>query len=140
MGYNLQGVAWEIKIDPTADMTVGSLSSYGNVNAGGSLVSSGDATIGAARAHVITTITNSQTDGFTSLYLNSTNTANGAESAHIFIGQNGGMSLITNTAHPIKLSANRFAGNTLPSIEIPATGNKNVVINSPLIIDLTLLC
>ena len=34
MGYNLQGGAWEIEIDPTADMTVGSLSSYGNVSAG----------------------------------------------------------------------------------------------------------
>jgi hypothetical protein len=67
------------------------------------------------------------------LYISSINAANGSETGQIYTGQNSGLYICTTTAHPIKLSANKFAGKTTPSVEIQATGNKNVVINSPLV-------
>ena len=52
----------------------------------------------------------------------------------MYSGQNEGLVLATNTAHPIRLNANRFAAGALNSIEIKGTGTRDVEINAPLLV------
>ena len=69
------------------------------------------------------------------IYLKNTNSgASPTEESDILCGQSAGLNLCTNTAHPIRLNANRFTEPTTPSIEISGTGTKNVAINAPLTI------
>ena len=116
-----------------------------NINASGALTVaqtstfSGDITVSGSRTNVVASLVNTQVNGFNSIYLNNTNTgATPTETCQIFSGQGGGLNLCTNTAHPIRLSANKDIAPTAASIEIQATRNKNVIINAPLIVnDLT---
>ena len=95
----------------------------GNATVGGNLTTAG------ARSVVSSNITNTQSDGFSSMYLN---TPFGI--GQMYSGQNEGLVLATNTAHPIRLNANRFAAGALNSIEIKGTGTRDVEINAPLLV------
>ena len=55
-----------------------------------------------------------------------------AETGQIYCGQSGGLNVTTNTAHPRRFSANRFAPGATNSIEILGTGTCDVEINAPL--------
>ena len=79
----------------------------GNATVGGNLTTSG------ARSVVASNVANTQSDGYSSIYLN---TPLGI--GQLYSGQNGGLNLTTTTAHPIRLNANRFAAGALNSIEI----------------------
>ena len=83
----------------------------------------------AERSVVASNITNTQSDGYSSIYLN---TPFGI--GQKYSGQNDGLALATNTAHPIRLNANRFAAGALNSIEIKATGTRDVEFNAPLLV------
>ena len=78
-------------------------------------------TTAGARFVVASNITNTQSDGYSSIYLN---TPLGI--GQIYSGQNDGLNLTTSTAHPIRLNANRFAAGALNSIEIKGTGTRDV--------------
>ena len=100
---------------------------------------SGDITVSGSRANVIAALVNTQVNGFTSIYFNNTNTgATPTETCQMFSGLGGGLYLCTNTAHSIRLSANRDVAPTTPSIEIAGTGTKAVTISAPLILTSTL--
>ena len=105
----------------------GTTNFYGNVIGGGNITASG------SRQEVQVNINNAQNDAFSCLYFNNTSAGSQPETAQLYCGQSSGLVIATNTAHPIRLSANRNIAPTTPSIEIQPTGNKNVVINSPLI-------
>ncbi len=125
---NIISNTMEVSIDPTSDMAIR------NLTTSGTLVSTGDASISGTRANVVSNITNSQTDGYSSLYFNNTSGSTPqAETAQIFCGQTGGLNITTNTAHSIKLNANRFAAGSVNSIEIQGTGTRNVLVNAPLL-------
>ena len=95
----------------------------GNATVGGNLTTAG------ARSVVSSNITNTQSDGFSTIYLN---TPFGI--GQMYSGQNEGLVLATNTAHPIRLNANRFAAGAINSIEIKGTGTRDVEINAPLLV------
>ena len=85
-----------------------------NINATGALsvaqtsTFSGDITVSGSRTNVVAGLVNTQVNGFNSIYFNNTNTgATPTETCQIFSGQGGGLNLCTNTAHPVRLSANR---------------------------------
>ena len=86
-------------------------------------------TTAGARSVVASNITNAQSDGFSSIHLN---TPFGV--GQIYSGQNEGLVLATNTAHSIRLIANRFAAGALNSIEIKATGTRDVEINALILV------
>jgi uncharacterized protein YpuA (DUF1002 family) len=93
-----------------------------------------DMSVSGSRLNVVTQITNTQVNGFSSLYFyNTSGSTPAAETAQIYNGQNTGLNIATNTAHSIKFAANRFAAGAVNSIEIQGTGTRNVVINSPLV-------
>ncbi len=92
------------------------------------ITSGGNVTVLGNRADVIAHIKNSQLNGFSSLILDTTSGV-----GQLWSGQNDGLNIVTNTAHPIRFNANRWAAGNLVSLEIQGTGTRNVVINSPLI-------
>ncbi len=100
----------------------------GNISAVGTMASGGDMSVSGSRLNVVTNITNTQSDGFASLYFNTP-----AGVGQFWCGQNEGLNFGTNTAHPIRFTANRFAAGNLNSIEIQGTGTRNVVVNAPLL-------
>ena len=57
-----------------------------------------------ASDHVTHSITNTQLNGFSSVYFNTKSGASVNEVGQIFCGQTGGLHLRTNTAHPIKFT------------------------------------
>ncbi len=72
--------------------------------------------------NVACTVENLTAGGYASLYMQS---AGGTEVGQVFVGQNGGLMLTTNTSHPIRMVVNRFVTPT-PALEITAAGNTNV--------------
>ena len=78
---------------------------------GNAMIGGNSATFGA-RSNVASNITNVQSDGVSSIYLN---TPLGI--GQIYSGENDSLNLTTHTAHPIRLNANRFAVGALNSIE-----------------------
>ena len=83
------------------------LAATGNATVGGNLIKYGASSV------VASNITNTQSDGSMSIYLN---TPFGI--GQIWSGQSEGLILATNTEHPIRLKANRFAAGALNSIEM----------------------
>ncbi len=70
-----------------------------------------DATVGGTRSSVVFNFTNKHVGGFSSLYLYNTDaTAVPTEIGHIICGEDGGLNIGTNTAHPIRFSAIRHSG------------------------------
>ncbi len=106
----------------------GTLSGITNLTTSGNASVNGDVSVEGSRLNVVFNITNQQANGFSSLYLNTP-----AGVGQIWSGQDGGLNVATNTAHPSKFNANKFAAGSVNSIEIQATGSRNVVINAPLL-------
>jgi hypothetical protein len=64
-------------------------------------------------------VINNTVDGFSSHYLTTTNAASGSEQGQIYVGQNTGLNLRTNTSHPINIAPNNNeAIRALPSKEV----------------------
>ena len=97
-------------------------------------VFTGTTTCSGTSGNISSALIRYQQHGFCSMYFDTINSSSvPIEKAQIFAGQNGGLQVCTNTAHSIKLSANREVAPMTPSIEISGTGNKSVTINSPFI-------
>ena len=81
--------------------------------------------VSGSRLEVATSLTNTQLDGFNSIYFHNTNTgASPTETGQIFCGQSAGLNLCTNTPHPIRLNANQNTEPNTPSLEISDAGTK----------------
>jgi hypothetical protein len=89
-----------------------------------------------ASDHVTHSITNTQLNGFSSVYFNTKSGASVNEVGQIFCGQTGGLHLRTNTAHPIKFTTYNNAAtqlvSILPSMQILANSTRDVEILAPL--------
>ncbi len=111
---------------------------FASPSGAGTLTCADDATIGGAssvagsRLNVAQNITNTKLNCFSSLYFNNTSGASVSEVGVIFCGQSAGLNLCTNTAHPIKLSTYISEGSVPASMQILATGIRDVEILAPL--------
>jgi hypothetical protein len=124
---NMLNNIMEVSVDQTSDLIIKNLTATDTLTAGG------DVTVSGSRLNVVSNITNTQVDGLSCLNFNNISGSTPvAETAQIWNGQSTGLNIVTNTAHPIKFSANRQASGAVNSIEIQGTGTRNVVINSPL--------
>ena len=94
----------------------------GNATIGGNLPTAGPLSL------VASNITNTQSDGYSSIYLKPP-----FGIGQICSGQNEVLALATNTAHPIRLTGYRFAAGALNSIEMKETATRDVEINAPLL-------
>jgi hypothetical protein len=93
----------------------------------------GTLTVSGARLYVAQNITNTQLNGYNSLYFNNTSGASVSEVGRIFCGNSVGLNLCTHTTHPIKFTtyANDVSGAPV-SMEILGTGTRDVEISAPL--------
>ena len=93
----------------------------------------GALTVSGSRLNVTHNITNTQLDGFSSLYFNNKSGASVSEVGQIFCGQSAGLNLLTNTAHPIKFTTyNGEVAGVSASMQILGTGTRAVEILAPL--------
>jgi hypothetical protein len=93
----------------------------------------GALTVSGARLNVASNITNSQLNGFSSLYFNNTSGASVSEVGQIFCGQSAGLNLLTTTSHPIKFTTyNGEVAGVPASMQILGSGTRAVEILAPL--------
>ena len=120
----------DLKAPKASPAFTGALTCAGTATLGGAL------TVSGSRDDVASNITNSQLNGFSSLYFNNTSGASASEVGQIYCGQTVGLNLTTNTAHPIRFTTYSNAStqfiSILPSMEILGTGNRDVEISAPL--------
>jgi hypothetical protein len=107
-----------------------------DINSSGNLSVSRSAPTGSG--NVVISATNSGNEGFTSLYLQTTNQTLPItnETAQIFVGQNGGMFLHTKSSHPISFQtySDQPLTTVTPSMKILGSGTRDVEILAPLIV------
>ena len=117
-----------LRLEPSGD---------GTVKVGWAMECQKNVIISNSAPNVLLNLTNNMPNRFTDIFFHNKAT-NGItwETSHIFSGQGGGLNLATDTNQPIRMYTGRPSADTSAAsaqIEILATGNKNVIINSPLV-------
>jgi hypothetical protein len=126
-------VAAGVSTDNPAGLVLGGDS----VSTLGSLTVNGNALTIGASTNLAQSITNTQLDGYSSVYIEAKSGASVREIGQIFCGLSAGLQLRTNTAHPIKFTTyndapgSQFAA-TPASMQILANTERDVEILAPL--------